>query len=82
MKTPQELEEEENERKAKIAFKELARILREAKEEKHRMLNEKIANADQGEDEEEEEGTEKKKKRYIIYPDSKFSTLWDMFVTM
>jgi hypothetical protein len=31
-KTPQELEEEENERKAKEAFKTLARILKEAKE--------------------------------------------------
>jgi hypothetical protein len=34
-KTPQELEEEENERKAKLAFKILARILKEAKEHKH-----------------------------------------------
>ena len=31
-KTPQELEEEENEKKAKEAFKTLARILKEAKD--------------------------------------------------
>ena len=41
-KTPQELEEEENERKAKEAFKTLARILKEAKEQKHKELNEQI----------------------------------------
>jgi hypothetical protein len=35
-KTPQELEEEENERIAKEAFKTLARILKEAKELKHK----------------------------------------------
>ena len=45
-KTPQELEEEENKRKAKEAHKTLARILKEAKEEKARLLNEQIANVD------------------------------------
>lgn len=45
-KTPQELEEEDNERKAKEAFKTLARILKEAKEEKHRLLNEQIENVE------------------------------------
>ncbi len=45
-KTPQELEEEENERKAKEAFKTLARILKEAKEQKHKELNEQIENVE------------------------------------
>ena len=43
-KTPKELEEEENERKAKEAHKTLARILKEAKEQKQKELNEQIEN--------------------------------------
>ena len=40
LKTAQELEDEENEKRAKVAFKTLANILKKAKEDKHRLLNE------------------------------------------
>ena len=36
IKTAQELEDEENEKRAKVAFKTLANILKKAKEDKHR----------------------------------------------
>lgn len=80
-KTPKELEEEENERKAKEAFKTLARILKEAKEEKHRLLNEQIENVEDNYNQPIKVVPEEFKP-WTIYPDGKFSTLWDLFITL
>lgn len=83
MKTPQEIEDEENERRAKFAFKTLAAILKKAKEEKHRLLNEQADNII----DENNYGTSYRidpleMKPWTIYPEGRFSILWDVFTTL
>ena len=74
-------EDEILEENARKAFKTLAEILKKAKEEKHRRRKEEMEQG--GLSETARDGADVKllidhPKNWLIYPESKFSTLWDL----
>lgn len=87
VKTAFELEEEENERKAKEAFKTLAGILKQAKEEKYKLMKEEMAKGnlvatDINDLSAAPRISSYNMKKFRIYPEGKVSTLLDLFMTL
>lgn len=78
-------EDEILEENARKAFKTLAEILKKAKEEKHRRLKEEMEQGGLGET--TKDGADIQlviddPKKWLIYPEKKFSTLWDLQMAM
>jgi hypothetical protein len=83
---PKEMTEDEIlEENARKAFKTLAEILKKAKEEKHRRMKEEMEQGGLGETQNAAADPKiiiNDKKNWLIYPESKFSTLWDVQMAM
>ena len=83
---PKEMTEDEIlEENARKAFKILAEILKKAKEEKHRRMKEEMMQGGLGETSNAAAEISillNNPKKWLVYPESKFSTLWDLQMAM
>ena len=85
-KKPKEMTEEEIlEENAQKAFKTLAEILNKAREDKQKRMKEEMEQGGLNEASSTNADIHtlvENPKRWLIYPESKFSTLWDLNVGM
>lgn len=90
LEIPFEIEEDTPEVAAARAFKTLARILQQAREDKRKKLEEEIANAIKAEEPDIFSAEVKAKvivnpeerKDWIMYPDGRFRASWDLLITV